>query len=78
MEEYAPEIINIKGINNTVADAILKLDYDPKLNTTNNYTHAIWCGTRGSECATMEVVCTPLAKLQQEQHINRSLLLSYE
>ncbi len=31
LEEYAPEIIYIKGIHNTVADAISQLDYDPKL-----------------------------------------------
>ncbi len=41
LEEYAPEIIYIKGIHNTVADAILQLEYDPKLNTTNEYTHAM-------------------------------------
>jgi hypothetical protein len=41
LEEYAPEIICIKGIHNTVADAILRLEYDPKLNTTNEYTHAM-------------------------------------
>ncbi len=41
LEECAPEILYIKGIHNAVADAILQLDYDPKLNTTNNYTHAI-------------------------------------
>jgi hypothetical protein len=29
LEEYAPEIIYIKGIHNTVADAISRLDYDP-------------------------------------------------
>jgi hypothetical protein len=40
LEEYAPEIIYIKGIHNTVADAISRLDYDPKLNTTNEYNHA--------------------------------------
>jgi hypothetical protein len=40
LEEYNPKIIIIKGIHNTVADAILQLDCDPKLNTTNNYTHA--------------------------------------
>jgi len=40
VEEYAPEIIYIKGIHNTVADAISRLDYDPKLNTTNDYNHA--------------------------------------
>ena len=39
-EEYAPEIIYIKGIHNTVADAISRLNYDPKLNTTNEYNHA--------------------------------------
>jgi hypothetical protein len=41
MEEYAPKIIYIKGIHNTVADAILRLNYDPKLNITNEYTHAL-------------------------------------
>ncbi len=41
LEEYSPEIINIKGTHNTVADAILRLEYDPKLNKTNEYTHAI-------------------------------------
>jgi hypothetical protein len=37
LEEYAPKIIYIKGIHNTVADAILQLDCNPKLNI---YTHA--------------------------------------
>ncbi len=41
LEEYAPKIIYIKGIHNTVGDAILQLDYGPKLNRTNNYTHAM-------------------------------------
>jgi hypothetical protein len=41
LEEYAPEIIYIKGIHNTVADAILQLKYDPKLNKTNEHTHAM-------------------------------------
>jgi hypothetical protein len=40
LEEYTSKIIYIKGIHITVADAILQLHYDPKLNTTNNYTHA--------------------------------------
>jgi hypothetical protein len=42
LEEYAPEIIYIKGIHNTVVDAFLRLKYDPKLNTTNEYTHAMF------------------------------------
>ncbi len=29
LEEYGPEIIRIKGIQNTVADAISHLDYSP-------------------------------------------------
>jgi len=41
LEEYAPEIIYIKGIHKTVTDAISRLDYDPKLNTTNEYNHAM-------------------------------------
>jgi hypothetical protein len=40
-KEYAPEIIYIKGIHNTVADAISRLEHDPKRNTTNEYTHAM-------------------------------------
>jgi hypothetical protein len=41
LEQYVPEIIYIKGIHNTVTDAISRLDYDPKLNTTNEYNHAM-------------------------------------
>ncbi len=41
LEEYATIIMYIKGIHNTVADAISQLDYDPKLNTTNDCTHAM-------------------------------------
>jgi hypothetical protein len=41
LEEYAPEIIYIKGIHNTTVDAISQLDYDPKLNITNDYIHAM-------------------------------------
>jgi hypothetical protein len=41
LEEYAPKIIYIKGIHSTVADTILQLEYDPKLNKTNECTHAM-------------------------------------
>ncbi len=41
LEEYAPKIIHIKGIHNAVADAILQLENDPKLNKTNEYIHAM-------------------------------------
>jgi hypothetical protein len=39
--EYAPEIIHIKEIHNTVADVVSGLEYNAKLNTTNEYTHAM-------------------------------------
>ncbi len=32
LEEYGPEIVYIKGIQNTVADAISRLEYDPSVN----------------------------------------------
>jgi hypothetical protein len=34
LEEYWPEIVYIKGIYNTVADAISRLEYDPSVNQT--------------------------------------------
>jgi len=40
LEEYAPEIIYIKGIHNMVTEAISWLEYDPKLNSINEYNHA--------------------------------------
>jgi hypothetical protein len=41
LEECAPEIKYIKEIHNTVVDVILRLEYDPKLNKTNEYTHSM-------------------------------------
>jgi hypothetical protein len=41
LEEYAPEIIYITGIHNTAADVISQLEYNPKLNKNNEYTHAM-------------------------------------
>jgi hypothetical protein len=38
LEEYGPELVYIKGIHNTVADAISRLEYDPSVNqTAENY-----------------------------------------
>jgi hypothetical protein len=34
LEEHGPEIVYIKGIHNTVADAISWLEYDPSVNQT--------------------------------------------
>jgi hypothetical protein len=41
LEEYAPKIIYIKGIHYTAAGTFLKIEHDPKLNKTNEYTHAM-------------------------------------
>jgi hypothetical protein len=35
LEEYGPQIVYIKGIHNTVADAVLRLQYDPSVNQTS-------------------------------------------
>ncbi len=40
LEEFAPEIIYIKGIHNTVADAISKLEYNPTINATKKQNFA--------------------------------------
>jgi hypothetical protein len=39
LEEYGPKIAYIKGIHNTVADAVLRLEYDPSVNTTAESFH---------------------------------------
>jgi hypothetical protein len=52
----------IKGVHNTVADAIFQLEYAPNLNKTNEYTHAmLGVEPEDFEHATMEIVCAPLA-----------------
>ncbi len=40
LEEYAPKIVYIKGIHNTVIDAISRLEYNPVQNLTNEYMHS--------------------------------------
>jgi hypothetical protein len=39
LEEYGPKIVYIKGIHNTVADAVLQLEYDPSVNRTAESSH---------------------------------------
>jgi hypothetical protein len=52
LEEYGPEIVYFKGIQNTVADAVSRLEYDPSVNRTaesfhtmkvRNYSHQRQC-----------------------------------
>jgi hypothetical protein len=40
LEEYTPEIIYTKGVHNTVADAISRLEYNPEINPTNEQNFA--------------------------------------
>jgi hypothetical protein len=44
LEEYGPEIVYIKGIHNTVADAISRLDFNPQLNVTHECHHLMKLG----------------------------------
>ncbi len=41
LEEYGPEIVYIKGIHNTGADAVLWLEYDPSVNQTAESFHTV-------------------------------------
>jgi hypothetical protein len=41
LEKYGHEIIFIKGIHNTVADAVSRLEYDPSVNKTAESFHTI-------------------------------------
>ena len=58
LEEYAPKIIYIKGIHNTVADAISRLDYDPKVNSTNEYNHATHVRSTNEEAHQKWLMCS--------------------
>jgi hypothetical protein len=40
LEEFAPEIVYIKGIHNTVADAISRLDCNPKVYPTSKFNYS--------------------------------------
>jgi hypothetical protein len=39
LEEYWPKIVYIKGIHNTVADTVSRLEYDPSVNQTAESFH---------------------------------------
>jgi hypothetical protein len=39
LEEYRPKIVFMKGIHNTIADAVLQLEYDPGVNRTAESFH---------------------------------------
>jgi hypothetical protein len=39
LEEYGPKVVYIKGIHNTIADAVSQLEYDPSVNRTAESFH---------------------------------------
>jgi hypothetical protein len=51
LEEYGPKIVYIKGIHNTVADAISRLEYDPSINQTAENYHLTKVRRRSSKCS---------------------------
>jgi hypothetical protein len=51
LEEYGPEIVYIKGIHNTVADAMSWLEYDPSINRTAENYHILKVKKKCSKCS---------------------------
>ncbi len=49
LEEYGPKIVYIKGIHNTIADAISRLEYDPSVNQTAENYHMMKVKKRSSK-----------------------------
>ncbi len=49
LEEYWPKIVYIKGTHNTVADAVLQLEYDPSINQTAESYHMTKIKKRSSK-----------------------------
>jgi hypothetical protein len=41
LEEYQPKIVYIKGIHNTMADTVSRLEYDPSVNQTAEIFHTM-------------------------------------
>ncbi len=50
-EEYGLEIVYIKGIHNTIADAIKWQEYDPSINHTADSYHMTKIKKRCSKCS---------------------------
>jgi hypothetical protein len=52
LEEYGPKIVYIKGIHNTVADAVSWLEYDPSVNRTAESFHTakVWNNSCQRQC----------------------------
>jgi hypothetical protein len=49
LEEHGPKIVSLKGIHNTVADAISRLEYEPSVNRTAESYHMTKVKKRSSK-----------------------------
>jgi hypothetical protein len=58
LEEFGPEIVWIKGVHNTVADAISRLDYGPVKDTNQNWMTFTKCWNFYSQEMTAELQIT--------------------
>ncbi len=65
LEEYGPKIVYIKGIHNTVADAVLQQEYDPSVNKTAESFHTTKVRNNISQ---RQCWMTVLKKLVQARH----------
>jgi hypothetical protein len=49
LEEYGPKFVYIKGIHNTMADAVSWLEYDPSINQTAESFHTAKVKNKSSQ-----------------------------
>ncbi len=49
LKEYGPKIVYIKGIHNTLADAVLRLEYDPSVNKIPESFHMMKVRSRSHQ-----------------------------
>ncbi len=63
LEEYGPEIVYIKGIHNTMADAVSRLEYNPSVNKTAESFHTMKVRNRSSPRQCWKTVSKKWCKL---------------
>jgi hypothetical protein len=66
LEEYGPNIVYIKGIHNTIADAVLQLECDPRVNRTAENFHMT--KVRNKQSHQRQCWMMVLKKLVQARH----------
>ncbi len=86
LEEYGPKIVYIKGIHNTVADAVLQLEYDPRVNQTAESFHTMTVRKNSSQRQCWMMVLKKGCKLDIDsdnlgsytnKHDDRSLMFAH-